>query len=159
MDYYVSKPINTQQLFNTIEGLTSGSDEAMQGSTKTRDNPAGVINESELWERVGGDRALLADLIVLFSDDYPQLVESLRSAIADNDPARLRTQAHSLKSSVGNFSAPSALDAVERLELCGKNQEMNSAGPILEAVEQELARVEEALAGLMTRLEQENRSE
>ncbi len=159
MDYYVSKPINTQQLFNTIEGLTSGSDEAMQGSTKTRDNPAGVINESELWERVGGDRALLADLIVLFSEDYPQLVESLRSAIADNDPARLRTQAHSLKSSVGNFSAPSALDAVERLELCGKNQEMNSAGPILEAVEQELARVEEALAGLMTRLEQENRSE
>jgi two-component system sensor histidine kinase/response regulator len=60
---------------------------------------------SEMLARVGGDRALLAEVIALFLEDSPIDMETMRRGLADGDSAVVRRAAHSLAGSAGNFGA------------------------------------------------------
>lgn len=70
-----------------------------------------IIDERELLDRLDGDTDLLAELVPLFLDDYPLLLEEIRSAIEKTDLEQLRRAAHTLKGTVSNFSAYLAYEA------------------------------------------------
>src|SRR5262249_41046928 len=67
-------------------------------------NPS-PFNYSEALSYIGGDEMLLAELAAIFLQEYPQLLENLRTAVASSDVEALIYHAHALKGSVSNFVA------------------------------------------------------
>jgi len=96
--------------------------------------------------RVGGDADLLKEIATLFLEDYPKVLDDLRSAVARGDARSLERTAHGLKGSVSTFGARAVMDAARTLETLGRAQKF-------EEVSQVLVSLELALAALRPELE------
>ena len=96
---------------------------------------------------VDGDRELLAELVDIFVQDCPARLEELRESIAAGDARRAHRVAHGLKGSVTGFGAESARNLAQQIELMAKDGNLAEAADALSALEKELARVLEGLAG------------
>jgi HPt (histidine-containing phosphotransfer) domain-containing protein len=75
-----------------------------------------LVDLADMRRRLEDDEQLIADLLVLFLQELPAQLETLRSAVARCDPDAVRRAAHVLKSSVGNLSASEATRAAATLE-------------------------------------------
>ena len=90
---------------------------------------------------VKGDRQLLESLIEAFLDEAPRLMETIRRAIGQTDAEALRVAAHTLKGSMRYFGAQPSFDNTERLEKMGREGNLEGAGPALEALEGDMAKL------------------
>ena len=147
MDGYVPKPIRAEELYEAVEDLffaPTGAGTDIPGGQPMDD----VINRDEVMERVDGDVELLAQMAELFLDDCPRLLSEIQEAITRSDSKALEYVAHTLKGSVGNFSAVAASDAALRLEMMGRDGDMTHAAEAYTALEAEIKRFESALAAL-----------
>ena len=104
-----------------------------------------VLDRAAALARVGGDVDLLKEIAALFLDEYPQALDSLHKALATGDAKTIERSAHSLKGSVANFGARTAVDAAFELEQLGRAHKLDQAP-------QALAALERALAGLHAQL-------
>jgi HPt (histidine-containing phosphotransfer) domain-containing protein len=91
---------------------------------------------------VEGDHAVLQQLCTIFRNDFPRLLQSVRSAVERRDASYLQRSAHAMKSSLMVIGAKSLSSTVFHLETMGRCGE-------LEGVEEVLARVEELAERLM----------
>src|SRR5439155_16748881 len=109
------KPFDSRNLCRTIEEAA--------GAAKSIDLPSASSSQlsDEILARVGGDRALLTDMIRLFADDAPQTVTRIRAAIDSRDGAALRRAAHTLKGAAANFEATDLMRAARALEEIGQS--------------------------------------
>jgi CheY-like chemotaxis protein len=109
-DGYVSKPIAPPILFAEIERVVP------HASSPT---PAVAVPSpvgKGLLARVGGSQAVLEEVIGLFLEDCPKLIDAIRAGIAKDDGAAVYRAAHTLKGTVGNFDASDAMTIAQRLE-------------------------------------------
>ena len=90
---------------------------------------------------VGGDRALLEDLVEVFCAERDARLGALRKAIAVGDAATVRRTAHSLKSVLGILGAASGRTVAAELELIGCSDRLAEAAGVLARLEHELAEV------------------
>ena len=95
--------------------------------------------------RVGGDRELLAEVIGFFLEDGPLLIETMRQGLADGDYAAVRTAAHSLIGSSGNFDATAVMTLSRTVEA----DALAHNGP---AAHQTFSQLETATSTLLTDL-------
>ena len=107
-----------------------------------------VLDRALALSRVGGDEDLLREIAELFLDDYPQLVEKIKQALAANDPRGLERASHSLKGSVANFGADPAYQAALELERIGRSNDMSHAPAAYHRLEQSLNSLQPELADL-----------
>jgi CheY-like chemotaxis protein/HPt (histidine-containing phosphotransfer) domain-containing protein len=114
MDEYITKPFDSRNLCRVLEEAAGNTTSAHQASP-SRDLP------DEVLARVGGDRALLAEMVRLFADDAPQTVSRIRDAIETRDAEALRCAAHALKGAAGNFEAADVVGVARTLEEMGKS--------------------------------------
>lgn len=77
---------------------------------------AGTVIDNGLLARVGGDRELLVEVIDLFLEDGPLLIEGIRKGLADGDSAVVRMAAHSLAGTAANFDAVEVTTLARELE-------------------------------------------
>ncbi len=147
MDAYVSKPIDPGKLYDVIDTITVATDEHDEAIPDAGSSQY-VLDESELLNRVGGDRELLMDLVSLFLEDYPTTLREIREATQNRDPEGLRRSAHALKGAVANFAARAAVETAEKLEDLGKQQDMTQAAEILPRLEKEIDGVRRALESI-----------
>lgn len=137
MDNYISKPINTEELFNIIEGYVLGSDNSDVGFIEddvTENKIIGksiidhdlVLNWDELLIRLDGDEDLAKDLLQEFIKDVPVRLERLAKAVEINDAPAVAGEAHSIKGASKNISAKALSDTSDRLELAGKHADHDS---------------------------------
>jgi signal transduction histidine kinase/DNA-binding response OmpR family regulator len=108
MDDYITKPLQPAALFAIVE------DE--RASTDAASSPAAVFARTEVLDRFGGDRELLAEVIGIFLEDCPLRVAAIEQAVAARDVERIRLEAHGLKGAAGNLSATGVFDAAAMLE-------------------------------------------
>jgi two-component system sensor histidine kinase/response regulator len=148
MDAYVSKPIHSQELFRTIEALSTAptTSEAPARPSNASD---GVIDLQAALASVGGDPALLRELIGLFLESCPGLLSEIRYAAAEGDAARLKRAAHTLKGSVGYFSAPAAVVVAQRLERMGRDNDLTGVEEALRQLEIEIEKLRSALTAFV----------
>ncbi len=149
MDDYVSKPINPEQLFDTLERLVA--DPAPGVEAAGADGPAraeSLIDMTSLLARVGGDRNLLAEMAGLFLEELPRSLSAIREAISESDAKNLERAAHILKGSVGNFEAKGAFDAALHLETVARNGDLLDASGACRKLIDELDRLRPVLATL-----------
>ncbi len=86
-----------------------------------------LFDRSAALDRIGGDEELLREIAELFLAEYPTLIQDIRVALKNGDAAGLERSAHSLKGSVANFEARSAVDAAFRLETMGRARNLDRA--------------------------------
>ena len=67
----------------------------------------------------------------------------LREALAQSDPERVQRQAHSLKGASANVGARRVGDCAGRLEVMGRDQNLDGAAKMFGQLEQEFQRVRE----------------
>jgi CheY-like chemotaxis protein len=140
MDAYLSKPVQAQALYATVETFTP-----VEAAVVTA-APAPVLDWIAALQRVGGSRDLLRQLADLFLKESVKLLAEIRQTIANADAPRLRRAAHTLKGSADCFSAKPAVEAAQRLELMGRDGNLARAEEALAALEAEMARLTPALA-------------
>jgi CheY-like chemotaxis protein/HPt (histidine-containing phosphotransfer) domain-containing protein len=141
MDDYVSKPIDSQTLFDAIEIALH------QRKSAAANEPSAVaaIDIDALVKSVDGDRELIVFLAKIFADSSPDQLSALSDALARKDAQALAQTAHALKGSVANFRAGAAVDAAARLENIGRNGDLSLAESAIELLEMEIERLRQDL--------------
>lgn len=102
-----------------------------------------------LWERVNRDMELLRDLVDLFEQQCPVLLEGIESAIGRGAYADLQKLSHKLKGSLLQFSAQQAAAIASTLEEMAKQRKLEGAEPALARLNAEIARLLPALRAMI----------
>jgi len=146
MDGYVSKPIRARELFAALAAAVRGAPPPAPSVGSEPLARAEAPDWTAALERVGGDRALLGELVRLFLQECPGWVRELRRGLEAGDAAALKRVAHNLKSCMGNFGARAAFERALRLETLGRDGNLAGADEACRALEQSLERLRPALA-------------
>ena len=157
MDGYVAKPIGFASIRNEIQRVFSGrlagrpaSQGIGSGETQGRGAEATDLDEQVIMDRVGGDPALLTEVVELFREEAPKLLTQLRVAIRSRDlPAAART-AHTLKGELSNFTKNGAYLTTTELVEASRNGDAVGAASVVGRLEEEVGRLMDDLDVLVT---------
>jgi CheY-like chemotaxis protein/HPt (histidine-containing phosphotransfer) domain-containing protein len=145
MDEYLSKPIQTRELFAALSrvGLRREVVDLPKPTLEPLTWPTGPddFDESAALKHVGGDRRLLRDLIDLFITDSGRWLAEIRVAVQGGDTEAVRRYAHNLKGALVHFELRSAILAAQMLEFLGRDANLDDAGRACQVLERELTRV------------------
>ncbi len=146
MDGYVTKPIKASALYEEILRLVPGGAPIPRPSATqavvqdtTHVVPADL---SALLDTVGGDVALVEELVSLFVEDAPAEMAAIRRALEEKSAQDLLEAAHKLKGAVGNFGARRTYDLAYSLEGMGRDGALDGARDALAGLEAEMVRLE-----------------
>jgi two-component system sensor histidine kinase/response regulator len=143
MDGYVSKPIQPAYLWAVLASVLSISPTP---STAEDSPPEKLVDEDALLERCGGDRDVVRELIQTYLVEYPALLSSIRTAIADRDAVLLHRTAHTLKGAASNFGAAQVVATALRLERSGAAAQFENASKDCRELEIALTQLHEVLS-------------
>jgi len=123
MDGYVAKPVQARELYQAIAALVPA---AATREKETLPTPA-VIDRAEALERVGGDLELLCELIEVFLQDYPRMIEEVIEGLCAADVLKVKRGAHSIKGAVGILGGKAAFECALRLETMARQGDLSQA--------------------------------
>ncbi len=86
----------------------------------------------KLLVTTGGDKDLARELIVIFLEEYEQMLEMITRAIQASLPEEVHRAAHKFKGSLENLGAGKALDVVVAIETMGINEDLEQASVAFE---------------------------
>ncbi len=144
MDEYISKPINSEKLFNAIERLTGDPDK--QGH---REDLTPELDQELLLKAFDGDWDFLKEVVDVFLSDYPGLLDNLRRADGDGDSDTLMRAAHSLKGMLKNFQADSAAETAFELEIKGRENTFDGVPKAIDNLAGQIALLDKALRAIL----------
>ncbi|MBM3301486.1 MAG: response regulator, partial [Deltaproteobacteria bacterium] len=134
MDDYLSKPVKSEELFRTIERLSSGL-KASQAPQSRISASTEVLDEAELLDQVEGDRALLKQVVDVALKQCPLRLSEIRQAVDGGDAEKLYRIAHPLKGMAGQLAAHAAWQAAFKLESMGRSGDMSRASEAMDELE------------------------
>jgi CheY-like chemotaxis protein len=144
MDAYISKPIEREILFETIDRLTGNPIEARTGKADALSFDP-VFDVGTVLDSLDGDSELLREVAGIFLAQAPKHMEKIRAAISDQDAKVLARAAHALKGSAANLLAQGVVTAASQLEEFGRAGSVAGCKEILVSLEVELRKLEAAL--------------
>ncbi|HEV7219408.1 MAG: Hpt domain-containing protein [Terriglobales bacterium] len=106
----------------------------------------GAWNKAETIESLGGDEELLRELVEIFVDQSPKLLNKLRDAISSFDAEGVMRAAHSIKGELSCLGALAAAKTAQKLETMGGKKEMAGASEMFTSLERELKALKLSLA-------------
>lgn len=107
--------------------------------------PNSPLDEEALFELVDEDPEFLENLVDTFLCDCATYVESIRTAINEDDAETLVREAHGLKGAAANMQAEAARNAARRLEKIGRSENLDRAPDALRELEDEIDHLVPAL--------------
>ena len=117
-------------------------------SSTTGSDPSSIpMDVRDALSRLGNDHELLSDIIGIFLEDSPALLEKIRRAVMGNDPTALQRAAHSLKGLAATLSAEDVAAASRRLELMGASNCLSDAVTAVTQLETLLSELSSAAQG------------
>ncbi len=152
MDDYVSKPIEPQELFETIEKWTKsrGLKKDLLPFTlhpspleKEKDIP---VNFETALDRFGGDKKFFKEMLQEFLEYAPKQLEKLAQAIERGDAKVVEREAHSIKGAAGNLGAKVLADLALQLEILGRTGNLTGAKEIIRKVRTEFDQLEKYIS-------------
>jgi CheY-like chemotaxis protein len=144
MDEYVSKPIDSGKLFEAIEKLTNA-----PGITKSAAADPVTVDNTLLLKAFDGDWNFLKEVVEVFLDDYPRLLDNLRRSFNEGDCDTFMRSAHSLKGMLKNFKAENAAEVAFNLEKKGKEADLNGVQADIESLAAQIAEVDNTLRNMI----------
>jgi HPt (histidine-containing phosphotransfer) domain-containing protein len=138
MDDYLSKPLHAEELHQKLTIIAHATRPEL-----TDDRSASCFDMNDALRNVDGDSVLLQQLCTIFRNDFPRLLQSVRSAVERQDASQLQRSAHAMKSTLMVVGAKPIASTVFHLETMGRCSE-------LAGVEDVMARLEHQATRLMT---------
>jgi PAS domain S-box-containing protein len=158
MDDYLSKPLDKAALLTLIDRICAGRNNvAAARPERARDGHRPVeisvealpiFSREELLHRLDGDEPLMRQLIAIFQENTPRLLDDIRVSVArpvGNDVAR---SAHALLSSLGAFGAVEAHRLARQLETQALGGSVEESANTFAALERETKQVFAAIEEL-----------
>lgn len=103
------------------------------------------INEQDAWERLGGDKAFLEELINIFCEHFEKQTADLKKAIGEKNYQTIREIGHSLKGAAANLSLSPFRQAAYEMEKAGIEHNLSNAKKTLLLLTHEYERLREYL--------------
>jgi PAS domain S-box-containing protein len=144
MDVYVSKPIDTDKLFEAIETLTRQVE-----NSKTIAADSATVDKMLLLKAFDGDWSFLEEVVEVFLSDYPRLMDDLRRANTEGDCDLLMRSAHSLKGMLKNFQAESAAGVAYQIEKKAKTENCDDVRTKIEDLTDRITGVDKMLRDIL----------
>ena len=147
MDDYISKPISATAVSEALSRVTKRSHVAVKVANQNGVAPAGSSLEPSPFDyeaalaKFDGDRDFLNEMVGIFLQTAPKMLESLRSAFEQRDLHATGESAHLIKGTVANLCAEPAYVAALRLDQICQTENLD-----------ELASAHQVLAGEVDRL-------
>lgn len=116
------------------------------GSDVGRRPASPVFDYDRSLARLGGDPRLFTEIVVLFLEDSPQLLDAARQSLEQNDLAELERAAHSLKGLSVNFDAGELASAAAAVEQHAHHRDGQRAQACFQDMERELTRLQQSLS-------------
>jgi|SRR5580658_5914058 two-component system sensor histidine kinase/response regulator len=104
-------------------------------------SPQVAVNLPELLIRVDNDRELLCELIEIFKEEFPRLLQELREHIVRGDMKSVEGTAHGLKGMLSGLSAMRAAGVAARIEQMGRDGNSSGLDDAVAQLGQEVERV------------------
>ncbi len=114
------------------------------------DDLPNIFDLDDALEKVGGDKEILEEILVVFSESYPDQLSELKKAIENGDAPIVERAAHTIKGSVGTFSSKKAFETAFRLETMGRDGNLEDAVAVYSKLEQEVEELEAALKATLS---------
>jgi len=163
MDDYISKPIHVEQLVAVLERTASGlMPHSDQDSAPSPPNGAAMPSNAALLDQavlqrlvapMGADgMAILHQLIDIYRQESPSLVQAISRALAQKDINQLAQSAHTLKSSSAALGAIALAEVCQQLEQLGYQNDAEAiadAASLVAFVEEQYLQVDAALLQLV----------
>jgi CheY-like chemotaxis protein/HPt (histidine-containing phosphotransfer) domain-containing protein len=126
MDGYITKPLNGEDLLHWVRHYAAGLE---RGNTEDTNHPEDrrIELRTEILSRFAGREDLLRKVARLFREDYPRHLEAIHRSLLQEDIPALVKSAHSLKGSIGVFTAANAYEAASNLEMMGREANLSTA--------------------------------
>jgi CheY-like chemotaxis protein len=144
MDDYVAKPIRPDALAEALRQVRRLAGVVDASSAARLHLEAGALDS---LRELGGDD-FLTEVIDEFLVDAPKLLTTLRGALDQDDADELRRAAHTLKSNGATLGAGDFSELCRTLEERAKNRKLTGATDLIDGIENEYCRLQEALAAL-----------
>jgi PAS domain S-box-containing protein len=151
MDDYLSKPLELDEVFSTIEQWTKTEVPSIEtpplevkleaeGTISTE-----PINLEKAMPRFDYDKDFFIEMLGEFVEHLEERMQLLRKALAAQDAEELARLAHNLKGASANFNAEELNKAALELEVRSKNGDLGGAAELIARIEAELPLLREFL--------------
>lgn len=158
MDDYVSKPIDTEQLFKILAKWVKGNKKSSPATVSSKektysdhiefpDSLPGIDIKSAL-SRMLGKKSLLQTMLIDFKNEYTDSAENLKQLLDSGQEEEAKRLAHTLKGISGNFSATWLHKISTNLEIAIIDKNYNSIATLVSAYEKELKVVLKSISTL-----------
>ena len=144
MDGYLSKPVHAPDLVEALILQAGHNDPAPAPETESPPPSGPIFDREQVLSNLGDDEDLLAQLMVMYSEDEPRLLAEVEAAVKAGDADALYGSAHALKGAVSNFCAGRAQAKAQQLERMGRERKLGNASTALAELKHELAALSEA---------------
>ena len=144
----LAKPLKASQLFNALITVLADRAKEPEAPPVAADGvkPATSALRPMLRE-LGGDD-FLGELIDTFLAEAPSLLATLRRALEQDEADEAQRAAHTLKSNGATFGAEDFSELCRELEARAKDGRLEGAEQLVDRIDEEYARLQEALAAL-----------
>jgi two-component system sensor histidine kinase/response regulator len=157
MDDYISKPIEREELLETINKWIKSQDFKKDFTPSTShhsptDGGKDIPTCSELVEpidiettlrRFDGDKKFFKEMLGEFLNYAPKQIETLAKGIETGEAKVVEREAHSLKGAAGNLGAQRIADLSLQLEFLGREKDLARSKEIIDSLKAEFKRLEE----------------
>ena len=116
------------------------------------EEPEPPLDEKAALPRFDNDRAFFLEMCQEFMKNLPVRMEELKSSLEKKDAATFSRAAHNLKGVSANFNANAVHRITEEMERLGRQDELETAGALLQDLEAELVRLRDYMVGLGVKL-------
>jgi CheY-like chemotaxis protein len=142
MDEYITKPLDSKHLCDTVERVAAG-------LIVHPDDESRTALQDAVLSRIGGDVELLADISRIFIENAPKHLDQIRLALDTADAEALQRSAHALKGAAANFNALDLVAVARTFEEMGRAGELVGTESIWNALIVEMQRLLDTLKSFL----------
>lgn len=107
-----------------------------------------LYDKAAFLELAGGDQTVAKEVVDLFRQEWPKLMDKVLQAIVNNDAKTLEYAAHRLKGNLRNFYAEKMVLLAEQLEDSGHAGQCHGLEQMAKELEALLKRLDQQLTEL-----------
>ncbi len=108
-------------------------------------------NISNTLEKLGGDEALLQEVLEIFLVEAPKHLAALRCGMAEKNAETIETAAHTLKGELGYLDIPEISRRAAEIEDMGRCHNLQGAASLLAQFETDVAGLLDAIRSAVPR--------
>jgi signal transduction histidine kinase/HPt (histidine-containing phosphotransfer) domain-containing protein/ActR/RegA family two-component response regulator len=144
MNDYVTKPIKPEKLRDAINRQLfpdqfQETECEFPNEQLSEDSRAAscVFDKEDLLNRIGGDEEICKEILEAFLESMPEQIESLKTALNEDNTDLTDFRAHAIKGTCANIGAQRLRDLALEIELDGKKGDLNKARSRIDNLEKE----------------------